>query len=251
MPEEPTKWMQCAEADLAEGVYSIPLQWAQKNPVNKEWQNLRLSPSDFSQYPADTYNRGRLLGIAPPEGGEGGWVVCVDLDSEAARQLAPYFLPSTGEIGGRAAKPGAHYFYQCNPPPRTRRFRIENSVSILDLLSTGSQVVVEPSIHPDGDAYGRQTTGARTIIEADEITHASAMLASACLIICCATSVDEFNNICAEVDAQSQAGLTDLINGRIANDLNIIPSLILDKSSDFCINKDSKWVVRRAIEWLD
>ena len=77
------------------------------------------------------------------------------------------------------------------------------------------------------------------------------MLASACLIICCATSVDEFNNICAEVDAQSQAGLTDLINGRIANDLNIIPSLILDKSSDFCINKDSKWVVRRAIEWLD
>ena len=121
-------------------------------------------------------------------------------------------------------------------------------MSILDLLSTGSQVVVEPSIHPDGDAYGRQTTGTRTIIETYEITRASAMLASACLAICCATSVEEFNEICGEVDAQ--AGLTDLVIKTNAKDSAIIPSLIHHENPDFCINKDFKWVVRRATEWL-
>ena len=93
------KWIQCAEADLKGGVYSIPLKWEQKYPVNKEWQNLRLGPEEFPQSIESECNRGRLLGIPPPEGLEGGWVVCVDLDSEAARQLAPCFLPPTGEIG--------------------------------------------------------------------------------------------------------------------------------------------------------
>ena len=98
------QWTQCAELDWENGVFSVPLKWKRKTPVNKGWPNLRLGPGDFPDFIKPPCNRGRLLGIAPPEGVVGGWVVCVDLDTEAARLLAQYFLPPTGEIGGRTSR---------------------------------------------------------------------------------------------------------------------------------------------------
>ena len=58
----------------------------------KGWQNLRLKESDFKEGTCDL-NRGRLLGIPPPAGLSGGWVVCVDLDCPAA--ISPRAFNST------------------------------------------------------------------------------------------------------------------------------------------------------------
>ena len=260
MADELTKWMQCAEADLEGGVYSIPLEWGQKHPINREWQTLRLGPSEFSEHLESVCNRGRLLGIAPPEGAEGGWVICVDLDSVEALRLAKYFLPVTGEIAGRPSKRFAHYFFECESPPKTRRFRDTSNNTILDLLSIGSQVVVEPSIHPSGEPYQWDALGKRGCVKALPITFASSLLAVVCLFIVSSKTIEEFDVLCSQLDGQ----IEDLAHQRLLEAVSSLRlqgprvlcslvespkrdgSLLVDTHDEQSLNR----IVHRAVGWL-
>lgn len=252
MSRELNKWEQCAAADWEGGVYSIPLKWEQKYPINKGWQNLRLSPDEFPGNIESPYNRGRLLGIAPPEGIKGGWVVCVDLDSVEARQLAEYFLPPTGEIAGRPSKQRAHHFYECDPPPRTKRFRDAANNTILDLLSTGSQVVVEPSIHPSGELYQWDARESRESVDAPELTFSSGMLAAVCLLVSASRSVEEFHNYCSLLAEQVEGGARQQLLEKI-NDPALVATGVLplhQGSREELSQPESKLVVLRAAGWI-
>ena len=180
-------WNSCAREDLQNGIYSVEVEYHGKKPLRKGWQNLRLKESDFIEGTCDL-NRGRLLGIPPPAGVSGGWVVCVDLDCPAAISLAPSILPRTGEIGGRSEKSNSHYYYESNPPPSTCRFRDLSNRSLVELLSTGSQILVPPSIYSDRQPYKWHLNEKRTYVSRDEIIKRVACLATLSLFCSCSSN---------------------------------------------------------------
>jgi len=120
----------------------LPLRPRDKPPKHHGWQKRSFSRSDFE--PDD--NVGLKLG--DPSGG----LVVVDLDDPIALELAPQFLPATGVVIGRPSALSSHRVYICHGL-KTRRWKLPGHGSIVELLSTGTQVVVGPSVHPSGEKY--------------------------------------------------------------------------------------------------
>lgn len=123
-----------------------------------------------------------VLGIEPPEDTGGGWVVCVDLDTPEAVAIAEHILPLTGEIGGRSDSRRSHWFYQCDPPPATTRYTAPDGTRLLEVLSTGTQVLVPPSVHPSGQRYEWTTRLERPSCGPPRLLKACAALAGATLL---------------------------------------------------------------------
>lgn len=170
--------------DYHAGLFSVPLPRGDKAPRSIGWQTLRLVPAELRRRFARPANRGRLLGIPGPTE-QGGFIVCVDLDTPEAVALASSVLPRTGEIGGRRGSPISHWFYRSEPPPRTRRFNDPDGTRLLELLSTGTQVVVPISIHPSGEPYSWQRRDPPATISADRLVSACKRLAAATLLCRC------------------------------------------------------------------
>lgn len=146
----------------------VPIPYREKGPKIKGWQNLRVSPETvpFTGLRDGRDNLGLLMG-------EPSKLVCVDLDCEAARLLAPMFLPATDCVHGRGEKPATHWFYAVENPPKTEKWNIPKTANVethhsVELLSTGAQVVVGPSVHPSGDIY-EDITGDPTEIDGETL----------------------------------------------------------------------------------
>lgn len=174
--------VRAALQDYNQGIYSIPIPPGQKGPRQKQWQNRRMGPDQLLKVFSRRANRGRLLGIAPPQGMSGGFVVCVDLDTPQAIAMANHWMPDTGEIGGRQTAPTSHRFYACCPPPSTTRYKDAHGTCLLEVLSTGTQVVVPPSMHPSGQRYTWAVYGSRPQVDALALLHACGCLAAATLL---------------------------------------------------------------------
>ena len=174
-------WKYSARKDFEDGIYSVQVEYRNKKPIQKGWQNLRITECDLDTSIGEL-NRGRLLGIPPPAGIAGGWLVCVDLDATVSRLLAPFILPTTAEIGGRGSAPHSHYFFESNPPPGTRRYKIPKGIMLVEILSTGTQVIVEPSVHPSGEFYRWDKKGTRGKVSSGHLQERVAVLASASLL---------------------------------------------------------------------
>jgi putative DNA primase/helicase len=111
-----------------------------------------------SQEPGD-YTPGSNLGILT--GRLSGDLVCVDLDSAMANELADQYLPHTPMVDGRPGKPRSHwYFYVTDIPeemtskaaggmggPWKKGFNhAETGERVIDFLGTGGQVAGPPSV---------------------------------------------------------------------------------------------------------
>ncbi len=85
----------------------VPVAFRGKAPCcGKEWQNFRCTPEDTEQH----FNRAEVnIGVLLGEPSQG--LVDIDLDTVEAIRLAPYFLPATGAVFGRASKRRSHYLY--------------------------------------------------------------------------------------------------------------------------------------------
>ena len=160
-------------------------------------------------------NRGRLLGVEPARG-EGSLVV-VDIDVPEARALAPQILPPTDEIGGRNSAPRAHWYYRCSRPPHTRRFNGTEGMRLIELLSTGSQVVVPPSIHPSGERYRWFSEGPAAVVKGES-------LSSRCQDLAVATLLLRSSNDREACLASMPALLAPERQQRILNALRLMPS---------------------------
>jgi hypothetical protein len=163
----------------------------QKQPTEKDWTSFSAEPEDFG--PADS------VGIQG--GARSGDLVCVDLDSRLALDLADEYLPRTGMVEGRPGKPRSHRWYRVtNIPteltadpdiaggaggPRTRRgFRTpDGSTNILDFQGTGAQAVVPPSVwtkHGRLEIRTWDSFEAPAIVDCQELFNAVSRLAEAC-----------------------------------------------------------------------
>jgi hypothetical protein len=155
---------------LARGWHPVPIPAGAKAPTVPHWPTTDFSDTDL-WFPTEArQNIGLILGD------RGGGLICVDLDSVEARAFAADFLPPTA-TGGRL--PNSHWFYVC-PGIESRKFRAPgNNKPIIEILSTGNQVVVHPSIHPTGAVY-RPITGEVAAIEPDELIRCVEDLAEEC-----------------------------------------------------------------------
>lgn len=128
------------------GILPVPLHQKSKKPKSgKGWNKLRVEVDTVGNFFEHGDNIGGLWGEPS------GWIVDVDLDCAEAIAAADVLLPPTF-IYGRRKRPGSHYLYRCEGIATFKRFPHKGDM-ILELRSTGSQSVLPPSIHPDGDRY--------------------------------------------------------------------------------------------------
>lgn len=128
----------------------VPIPHRSKAPLEKGWQNTRLTQDDVDrnfppEYPS---NIGLLLG-EPSDG-----LIDIDLDAPECVTVAHWFLPQTGWISGRKSKPMSHWWYRVECPPRKASNKLLDPItkeSLVELRSTTGQTVVPPSAHPSGE----------------------------------------------------------------------------------------------------
>lgn len=134
----------------------IPLRQNDKIPIGKNWQKSR-----GNQVPVG--HRGNV-GIALGDNSSG--LIVLDLDCDEAIELADKHMPKTA-IGGKESSRGCHRFYYC-PGIKTHRFNGQDGQRLVEILSTGTQVVVYPSIHPSGAKY-TEITGTPLVLSELEL----------------------------------------------------------------------------------
>ncbi|MEH2564092.1 phage/plasmid primase, P4 family [Bradyrhizobium sp. AZCC 2289] len=127
---------------LAAGYCPIPVKSRDKEPVDKAWQKLRLTEPELPCRFRRDHNVSVLLG--EPSSG----IVDIDLDDPDAVKLAPYFLPETEFVFGRASKPRSHFVYQV-PSPGNIRKCAAGKKNIIEVRATGGHTVFPGSVHRD------------------------------------------------------------------------------------------------------
>lgn len=136
------------------GFTPLPIQHKAKRPHGRAWQSLRWVDEDklvehFEQCVAEGADGVGLL-LGAPSGG----LLDVDLDDPHAARLAPYFLPRTPMMTGRASSRRSHHWYRAaegHPLLDTRRHKMPDGTVSVELRSTGTQTVIPPSSHPSGE----------------------------------------------------------------------------------------------------
>ncbi|MFG0256080.1 MAG: bifunctional DNA primase/polymerase [Rhodopirellula sp. JB053] len=125
------------------GWYCVPLRPRSKSPSRRDWTKLRLKPEAFPE----NSNIGIILGEPS------GWIVDVDLDCPEAIELADQYLPPTVAVTGRPSAPRSHRWYIAAGATTEKHQDPNDGSMIVELRSTGTQTVVGPSIHPEGEPY--------------------------------------------------------------------------------------------------
>lgn len=143
-----------AIAALQRGYTPIPITGGGKRPWGGGWERTRWPDEQkmreaFAIAQAEgATNIGLLLG-APSNG-----LVDVDLDHPLAWRMRP-LLPPTLMVTGRAGARFSHYWYvvHSDMPEGTRRYKMPDGSTSVELRTTGGQTVIPPSIHPSGERY--------------------------------------------------------------------------------------------------
>ena len=131
---------------LAENGYSpLAIQKNKKVPTIKGWQNLCeniASDELLSVWDAD-FAKGKI-GVGVALGRASNLIaIDIDIDDEDLKKILPL-----SPVVRRGAKGEVRFFRFCESQ-ETRHFSDLLGISCVDILSTGSQVVIPPTIHPE------------------------------------------------------------------------------------------------------
>lgn len=137
---------------LSEGFVPVPLRTGQKRPALAAWVNLNYdSEAEVVQTFSETEDVG---GVGLLLGNPSGGLVDVDLDHHKARRAAELVLLPTDMQTGRASSRWSHRWYRVTDEvPSTRRYKLPNGETTVELRSDGAQTVIPPTTHPSGEAY--------------------------------------------------------------------------------------------------
>jgi hypothetical protein len=160
---------------IERGYTVVPVPAKSKNPGRPGWEDLRITLEDVPRY----FTNGQNVGIH--NGEPSGWLVPVDQDVPEVRSIAGRFLPPT-LTSGRDSTPDSHWWFVARGCPH-KTFKDLDGSMILELRSTGHHTLVEPSVHPSGEAYRWSRSGLQPAeISAKDLTRACRELATAGLI---------------------------------------------------------------------
>ena len=167
--------LNAAELILSRGWRPIPVPYRAKGPVIDGWPELRLTLDDLPQHFNGRSNIGVLCG--EPSGG----LIDIDLDCDEAMALASDYLPKTGMIHGRRTRQRSHYWFKSSIG-KTKGYTDGEAKKIIELRSTGTQTLLPPSVHPEGDVYQWDAEGDPAEVMADTLLDAVGILA-ACTVL--------------------------------------------------------------------
>jgi hypothetical protein len=86
------------------GFAPIPIRYKSKQPISKGCTEIRISKDDIGTY----FNEPPVnIGILTGRASNG--LVDIDIDDTDALRFAPWFLPDTQCVFGRASKPKSHW----------------------------------------------------------------------------------------------------------------------------------------------
>ncbi|WP_262049306.1 VapE domain-containing protein [Bradyrhizobium sp. Bra78] len=140
----------------------VPIDHKQKAPKIKAWEKLFITAENAAEF----FN-GAKQNIGVQLGAKSKGLADVDLDCAEAVKLAPYFLPPTDAVFGRASKPSSHYLYIIDDAPGkgTEQLKDENKKTIIELRMGGggaaAQTVFPGSTHPSGETIQWDKNGAQ------------------------------------------------------------------------------------------
>jgi phage/plasmid-associated DNA primase len=130
----------------AKGLPAMPLRPRSKIPALMSWQHFAKKMPNADEQAAwlAAYPDGNM-GLPL---GEQSRIVVIDLDTDDPKvlRILESLMPPTPWV--RRGKKGAVYAFRFNGE-RSFRIKDEDGASILEVLSSGTQVVLPPSIHPD------------------------------------------------------------------------------------------------------
>lgn len=161
MSADPSSILSIAQNYIARGWGVVPINHKQKAPKIKAWEKLNITANDAAKF----FN-GADQNIGVKLGAKSKGLTDVDLDCAEAVRLAPYFLPPTDAVFGRASKPSSHYLYVIDDAPEkgTEQLKDENKKTIIELRMGGgdaaAQTVFPGSTHPSGETIQWVKSGA-------------------------------------------------------------------------------------------
>jgi hypothetical protein len=171
----------------AEGWAIVPIDPKSKTPIHADWPARAAEGFELEGF------EGRNVGVVL--GRVSGDLADVDLDSQAAIELAPYFLPPTLTFG-RKSKPRSHWLYR-SPGARAAKlwFHCGGERELVELRANnaasegcGHQTVFPGSTHASGEAIefdgpGGDSPAALAELGAGELLWALSRLAVASAIL--------------------------------------------------------------------
>lgn len=183
-----------AENYTNKGWRVIPIPFGEKGPRIPAWNELRLDAGALPARFAGQHNVGVLLGEPS------GWLVDVDLDRPEAVMLAPYFLPNTGAIFGRAGKPKSHWLYK-SEGATTAKFSLpkkwapkDEQITTVEIRSNGTQTVFPGSVHPTGEHICWDAEEEPAVIPIEDLRRAVSLLHDNVAILFALRSALDFIN---------------------------------------------------------
>jgi hypothetical protein len=171
---------------ISRGWAPVPIPHRAKVPRGDGWQTSRIdalsAPQHFNCEPA---NVGVLLGSASDG------LTDVDLDCREAIEIAPYILPKTGAIFGRASKRGSHRLYITDLAKHIDNAAIQlkdpkSKGMLIELRigggGKGAQTVFPGSVHESGEPIFWEEGGEPAHIDGGELKRCVHMTA-ACMLM--------------------------------------------------------------------
>jgi hypothetical protein len=170
---------EAARSFLERGWMPLPVPFRSKNPGFNGWQDFTVTETELPQhFNGQQQNIGVLLGKVS------GDLTDVDLDSDIAIKLAPYFLLATGAIFGRQTSPRSHWLYVAPIPKKVTFTDPVTGKRILEILTNGQQSIFPGSTHKGtGERVEWYEEGEPAHVSTTELLHAAKCLAAATLLV--------------------------------------------------------------------
>jgi len=162
-----------AKLYISKGWQVVPLHPRSKACIGDNWEKIVFAPEHFDP---DSNIGIRSL----------GGLVDVDCDAPEVVAVAKHFLPTTGCIYGRPAKPRAHYLYHApfEKIIALKDTRPDAPNSTLIEIRVNHQSMAPPSIHPDGQVLEwEEPIGDAPHIAADLLLRSVRLAATCGLVI--------------------------------------------------------------------
>jgi P4 family phage/plasmid primase-like protien len=139
------------------GYHCLPIVGGKKACAIKEWTNLRIPLSEVHAYfaPETDHGVGLLLGT---EVSPGVFPIALDIDVDDDLLIERTRAAIGGTPPAKRGSKGVTFFVRGTGPSKARRLRRKDAttgshINCLEILATGEQTVIPPSVHPFGMNY--------------------------------------------------------------------------------------------------
>jgi hypothetical protein len=157
---------------IERGWNPVPIPYRTKRPLDDSWQTRIIDAET-----APRYFNGELQNIGIILGPTSHGLTDIDLDCPEAIAIAPYVLPRTGAIFGRASKRASHWLYATDLAVAAEKSAVrykdpKSKGTILELRTggdSGAQTVFPGSMHESGEIVSWEEDGEPAAVDGDDL----------------------------------------------------------------------------------